>query len=138
MASSVVAGSPFKEIGYLYIKFECKCNGGSLGLGSHISNLRDPCAHRHKVPRRIVVLLIHCIGRCYLFVSRSEAVMCSELSQRVVSSYFKKWEVGVVLPLHPGGRWASSPNVGGGSCTTTPSRLEVGVLSLTTRQLETS
>ena len=44
--------------------------------------------------------------RSLLFTCLS--VMCSELSQRVVSSYLKKREVGVVLPLRPGGRWASS------------------------------
>ena len=67
--------------------------------------------------------------------------MCSELSQRVVSSYFQMWEVGAVLPLRQvgGGRplqmWEVGvvlplrPEVGGGSCATTPSRLEVGVLS---------
>ena len=96
-----------------------KCNGCPLGLGSHISNLRflpgkrlygvSPCAYHYKVPWWIVVLLIHCIDRCYLLVPRYEAVMCSERSQRAVSSFFQE--------------------VGGGSCAATPSRWEVGVLS---------
>ena len=47
------------------------------------------------------------------------------------------WEVGVALPLRRGWRWESSfqmwkvgvlsPDVGGGSCAATPTRLEVGV-----------
>ena len=136
------------------VSISCYVTVARSGSGSHIPNLRflpgkrlygvSPCAHRHKVPWWIVVLLIHCIGCCYLLVSHLGVLSFHQVQFPLVSicgrweSFPRSgrwelcchsvevgggrplhmWEVGAVPPLFQGGRWellcCHSVEMGGG------------------------